>query len=160
MRIQSTKSSLAFLAGASLLLTSAPPVMAAGDGAVHSTVLISDQIFDVCNNEIVDFTGTLSIHTNVTTDANGNMHISSHGITIADAVGETTGFTYQFHSGVENETNVDASFTTGEFTLKQNDALIGQGQAPNLLFKGTNHMTVNANGVVTAFHVSGDFLCH
>jgi hypothetical protein len=160
MRIQSTKSSLAFLAGASLLLPSAPPVMADDNGTVHSTVSISDQALDVCNNELVDFTGTLSVNTHVVTDSSGNMHISSHGITMADAVGETTGFTYQFHSGVENETNVDASFTSGEFTLRQNDALIGQGQAPNLLFKGANHMTVNSNGVVTAFHVSGDFLCH
>lgn len=140
-----------------LLLMSA--ASASADGAVRSTVPISEPIYNVCNDEVVDFTGTLSATTKMSFDANGGEHISLSGIIIANAVGRITGASYLLRSAAADEINVDSTFTTGEFTLSQTDLLIGQGQTPNMIIKSLNHMTVDANGRVRDIHVFGRFIC-
>ena len=58
MKMHSIRSLFAILLGTTLLFASAAPVHADGDDGVDSTVPISDTIFNVCTNEVVDFTGT------------------------------------------------------------------------------------------------------
>jgi hypothetical protein len=49
---------------------------------------------------------------------------------------------YLLRSAAATEFNVDSTFTTGEVSLSQTDALIGQGQTPNLIIKALVQIAV------------------
>ena len=98
--------------------------------------------------EIVDLGGTLHVLFHTTLDPSGGFHSKFHfqpqGVT---GVGLTTGDVYQ-GTGV-NQGHVNG--TVGEeSTFVDNFRLIGRGPGNNFLLHETVHMTVNANGVVTA----------
>ncbi len=99
--------------------------------------------------EMVALVGAQLAVFSVTADANGGQHISTHfnnhGVT---GTGLTTGDSYQ-STGV-NRFSSSSRGAMSEFTFINSFLMIGSGAGNNLLVHETVHMTVNANGEVTA----------
>jgi hypothetical protein len=112
-----------------------------------------------CVPEVVVLTGEL--HTLITqeVDSDGGIHIKTHfqpqGLS---GVGMVTGDKYQ-GTGVTQEHINDHSSPAFEDTFVNNFRIIGQGPGNNLLVHTTFHVTVDANGVVTANVVNTSVEC-
>jgi len=117
----------------------------------NQNIPIDISVFVPCANggagEVVDLSGTL--HDMFAVTVNGNhfsakVHDNPQGIT---GTGETTGDKYQ-GTGV---TQQQLSGNVGEeTTFINNFRIVGQGPGNNFLVHETFHVTVNANGDVTA----------
>lgn len=98
--------------------------------------------------EFVELSGTLHALFHVTLDASGGAHVKTHfqpqGI---KGIGLTTGDKYQGTGVTQDQFNARVGET---FTYINNFRIIGQGPRNNLLIHETVHVTVNANGTVTA----------
>jgi hypothetical protein len=98
--------------------------------------------------ELVDLSGTLHVLLHTTLDGSGGFHAKTHfqpqGVV---GVGLTTGDIYQGTGATQNHLNGSVG---EESTFVDNFRLIGPGPGNNLLLHETVHVTVNANGVVTA----------
>src|SRR5919108_1447123 len=110
----------------------------------------------VCT-ELVDFTGEYHIKSSWTASNSGNLHFTFHINAKGTGVGQTSGATYQWNDAII-EVYHDAAlpFTA---TLIQTWKLIGQGAADNFVLKARIHVTINANGDVTAEHDSLEVTC-
>ena len=118
---------------------------------------IAFDVFVPCANggagEIVSVSGTLHEVFHITFDAAGAVHLKIHdqpqGIS---GFGQTTGMKYQA-TGVTQQ-----QLSTNPFTFVNNFRIIGQGPGNNFLIHQVFHVTVNANGEVTAFvdHASAE----
>jgi len=103
-----------------------------------------------CVPEVVVLTGELHILSAQEVDGDGGIHIKTHfqpqGIS---GLGTVTGDKYQ-GTGVTQEHINDHSSPAFEDTFVNNFRIIGQGPGNNFLVHTTFHVTVNADGVVTA----------
>jgi hypothetical protein len=99
--------------------------------------------------EDVHFTGTSHMVFHVTDDAGGKFHMTGHFNTQAvKGTGLTTGDTYQ---GIDSINGVQNNgMVGGTFTQVENFLLIGPGPGNNFMIQRQTHITVNANGEVTA----------
>jgi hypothetical protein len=109
-------------------------------------------VFDVfvpCANggagETVSLSGTLHEVFHITFDVNGGVHVKIHdqpqGIS---GFGQASGAKYQATGVTQQQSN------TNPFTFVNNFRIIGQGPGNNFLVHQVFHVTVNANGAVTA----------
>jgi hypothetical protein len=102
-----------------------------------------------CAGELVVLNGPLHILSSVTFDSAGGFHMLGHfqpqGIS---GLGQTTGAKYQATGETEFQTNAKA--VPFETSFVNNFKIIGQGPGNNLLIHENMHLTVNANGTVTA----------
>jgi len=102
-----------------------------------------------CAGELVVLNGPLHILSSVTFDRAGGFHMLGHfqpqGIS---GLGQTTGAKYQATGETEFQTNAKA--VPFETSFVNNFKIIGQGPGNNLLIHENMHLTVNANGTVTA----------
>jgi hypothetical protein len=102
------------------------------------------------NGELVVFEGNLHVLTAVTFDRRGGVHVKTHnqpqGLT---GVGQTTGDQYQATGVTQDEFNAKVGQT---YTFVNNFRIIGQATGNNFLVHETYHLTINANGTVTAVH--------
>jgi hypothetical protein len=120
--------------------------------ATTSSINVPESVtaFVSCANggagEEVEVTGNLHILTHTTVSNSGAMVTKSHfqpqGMS---GVGQVTGDKYQA-TGVTQET----FHGTGTFTFVNNFRFIGQGSGNNFLAHEVLHVTINANGDVTA----------
>jgi hypothetical protein len=127
---------------------------ASSQAAVESNVAApyEGEVFVPCADggasESIAFAGALHVLSTVTEDAAGGVHLvlqtQPMGI---KGVGQTTGDLYQ-STGV-TRANLNASYAA-ELTLINNFRIVGQGRDNNFLVHETLHITVNANGMVTA----------
>jgi hypothetical protein len=101
--------------------------------------------------ETVELTGELHILTTFTEDGGGGIHMKMHYQPQAvHGVGLTTGDKYNA-VGVTQEThNIAFDGFPYEDTYVNNFRIIGQGKGNNYLVHETWHVTINANGEVTA----------
>jgi hypothetical protein len=99
--------------------------------------------------ELVHLTGTLHDLFHITLDNSGGFHLKGQdnpqGVS---GTGETTGDKYQATGVTKFEFNGKVGF---EQTFVNNLHIIGQGNGNNLLVHETIHVTVHADGTVTAF---------
>jgi len=110
------------------------------------------------NGEDVTLTGTLHDLYHITINGN-NFNVKQHdnpqGIT---GIGTVTGAKYQGTG--ETQQQFGGSFVNGHYegTLTNNFRMIGQGPGNNFLVHETFHVTINANGTVTALldHLTAD----
>ena len=110
---------------------------------------IALDVFVPCANagagEIVSLSGTLHEVFHITFDGNGGVHVKIHdqpqGIR---GFGQTSGAKYQATGVTQQRPN------TNPFTFVNNFRIIGQGPGNNFLVHQVVHVTVNANGAVTA----------
>jgi hypothetical protein len=141
-----------FLAMAALLTWVTPP-------PAHADVLVNESIdftgfsyFIPCAaggaGELVVFTGELHMLIAFTANSAGGFHLKEHfqpqGLT---GIGLTTGLKYQATGVTQEEINVNAAQVT---TFVNNFKLIGQGPGNNFLVHENTHITINADGTVTA----------
>jgi hypothetical protein len=100
--------------------------------------------------EAIHLSGTLLAMFSFTETPGGNVQIGFHfnpqGIT---GVGLTSGATYHATGETLGTTTIKAKGGISD-TFVNNFKIIGEGSAPNLLETDVVHLTVNANGVVTA----------
>lgn len=140
---------------------------AAQGGAAASTVTttvrtpIDGLLFASCTNggagELVAISGTLHEVFRTTTDSAGGFHVTQQfnqaGVS---GTGQVTGTKYQITGGNVLEFNGKAG---GESTLVNNFRVVAQGGHNNFVLHQTSHVTVNANGTVTAEHLSFQSEC-
>ncbi len=103
-----------------------------------------------CAGEVVLLSGELHDLFHITTNDNNfsvKIHDNPQGIS---GVGQTSGDKYQGTGVTQQE--FGGSFINGqsELTFINNFRIIGQGPGNNYLVHVTNHITFNANGVLTA----------
>jgi hypothetical protein len=135
-------------------LVSASAFGQAASSTISSSVPISLSVFIPCaaggNGEVVDLSGNLHVVFSDTINAN-HVHLYSHfnpqGVT---GTGETTGAKYQ----ATGETLQSFDFSVVSFpfttTFVNNFKIIGQGPGNNFAVHENAHVTINANGTLTA----------
>jgi hypothetical protein len=114
-----------------------------------------------CDNVYVTLTGKMHLLAHVTTDAQGGRHatlqINTEAVKGTDAAG---------NSYVSSSTNSDTINEAGsdgaqsEHTVTTKFLLNGKGNLPDLFAKVTMHVTINANGEVTAEVTNVVVNCH
>jgi hypothetical protein len=143
-----------------LALMLSPVVRTAPAEAKATTVTTNEKIpldmpvFVPCANggvgEVVWLSGTLHLLSHATDDGSGGFHVSIHsqpqGVS---GVGLDTGDKYQGTGVTREDRNAKPPFPS-ESTYVNNFRIIGQGPGNNLLIHENVHMTVSANGEVTA----------
>ena len=142
---------LAPLAVVLALLGSAAPALAAT--VSNMSFPIAFNVFVPCANggagEVVALTGDLHDRFDLTFDSDGmrvDIHDNPQGIS---GRGLTTGDKYQA-TGVTRLSLHSAGSI--ELTYIDNFRIIGQGPGNNFLFHDNLHLSINADGDVTAFH--------
>ena len=102
--------------------------------------------------EFVELSGNLHTLTHVTEDSAGGVHLKVHfqpqGIS---GVGLTTGDSYRATGVTQEHINENSGGLPFTDTFVNNFRIIGQGPGNNFLVHENFHITVNENGVVTAF---------
>lgn len=126
---------------------------------VNTQVPFTLTVATTCFPEIVVLTGSTHILQTSEVDDNGGIHfksqLQSQGIS---GIGMITGVKYQGMSLRQTHT-IDHSTPALETTLMLDIRVIGQGSANNFLLHVTMHMTINANGEVTANVVNTGIEC-
>jgi hypothetical protein len=128
------------------------PAMAAVATTSNAFVPIALAVFVPCANggagETVTLTGNLHFQSHTTVDAQGGLHANVHtqpqGVS---GTGDVTGAKYQGTGVTQDRINVTAGET---FTFVNNFRIIGQGPGNNFLVHQNVHITINANGDLTA----------
>ena|SRR5215469_5349732 len=123
-------------------------------GTTVTKIPISIQVFVPCANggvgELVDLSGNLNDLVHFSLDNSGGLHVTLHnnpqGVVGA---GETTGAKYQ-GTGVTEEHFNFSSGLPFTFTSVNNFRIIGQGPGNNSVVHENTHITINANGTITA----------
>jgi len=142
------------LALVGVLIIGAAPVSAAAVSFTSSVSFPIDiVVFVPCAaggaGEDVALSGTLHDLLHVTFDGAGGAHVkfldNPQGVR---GVGLTTGLKYQATGVTQEEFNVKVGEQT---TFVNNFRIIGQGPGNNFLIHENFHVTVNANGTLTAF---------
>ena len=109
-------------------------------------------------DEIVALSGEVHMVFSVTSDSGGGLHIDTHSNNEGVwGTGLTTGDKYHATGGNRFSSNTNGA--ASEVTFVNNFQLIGQGQNNNLVIHETVHMTINANGDVTANIFNVDAEC-
>jgi hypothetical protein len=150
------KANLRMLSACLPLLLATATITAHAEVVVNDSSDISLTVFIPCAaggaGEVVDLSGPL--HTLISETINGNnvsghYHFQPQGIA---GIGETTGATY--HATGVTQQSFKSSLQNGQsnLTFVNNFRMIGQGPDNNFLVHETLHITINANGTVTAFH--------
>ena len=105
-----------------------------------------------CDGETVNVSGKMHLLAHVTTDARSGRHIVLQINTASiKGVGESSGSEYV--SSATNHDSINDPDTFGgqsEHTVTTKFLLVGKGRLPDMFVKTTMHITVNANGEVTA----------
>lgn len=110
--------------------------------------------------EIVVFTGNQHLVFTQTSTANGHLSTMIHwNADDVTGVGQYTGYQYRA-TGVTQDHVVSSAPLPYTETMTNNYHIIGQGQATNMDLTETTHVTVDANGYVTAWVTDYTFACH
>ena len=151
------------VASATLVLAFVLPGAAQAD-VINVTTPLDFVSFVPCANggtgEGVHVTGTLNFRISRSTDGSGGLHsttlIRPQGVT---AVGLTTGTTYQFRSVSRDVFNQQTGGVGNVVMSVNNFRLIGPGPGNNAWEHNLVHVTVNANGTVTANFFPANIQC-
>ena len=122
---------------------------------------IDDLIPISCTGDLVSLSGTWHSRIRTTADGNGGFHITIHTQTKGSGIvveGPNEGAKYRL-VGVDHR-NINVHLKPGDTeTFISHSNLIGRGKAPNLIMRTTTHITVNANGVITANVDKNELIC-
>ncbi len=117
---------------------------------VNTSIPFTIGVFIPCVPEPALLTGRLHVLITTTVDNNGGAHFKSHfqpqGLS---GFGLVTGDKYQGTGVTQEHINIHSGLGFQD-TFINNFRMIGQGPGNNLLVHTTFHVTVNANGNVTA----------
>ena len=146
MRLRYYVAMLGIAVGTSLAI--APAAQAAV--AVNISVPIDLSVVIPCNGDTVELTGSLHILISFTINANqvsGKDHFQPQGVSGTDL---TTGAKYQGTGVTQDQFSISLIKSRAQVSSVNNFKIIGQGSAPSYLVHENAHLTVNANGTVTA----------
>jgi hypothetical protein len=131
------------------ILIAAMPV--AADIPVTMDVPMDITGFDLCSGEEVHLSGIAEVSISVTIDSN-RAHIVSLVNEHLEGNGYSTGARYvaDAMAHVDSNADIDPITNTGEATILISARINGQGSMPNTSEQQLVHVTVNANGAVTA----------
>src|SRR5262245_3868758 len=129
------------------------PMPTRAETVVNISVPYNNLVGVPCANggagELVALSGDLHVLINMNVSNSGNVHAKVHfqpqGVS---GVGVTTGDKYQGTGVTQDEFNIAVGV---EETAVNNFRIIGKGPGNNSVFHSLFHITVNANGDVTAF---------
>ncbi len=140
----------ACLAVSLVMFGMALPTLTRAEVVTNITLPYAAGIFIPCVPEIAIVTGELHVLISQEVDSNGGIHLKTHfqpkGVS---GVGTVTGVKYQATGVTQAHTNIHSGLAF-EDTFVNNFRIIGQGPGNNLLVHMTLHVSVNANGDVTA----------
>jgi hypothetical protein len=116
------------------------------------TVPVVETIFNPCTGEQLDVSGNIHFLVSMTVNSNTSFFTLTVNNDEVVATGETTGNTYRDQGvGTFSESSSNFGFPV-EFTAENNSELIGtKSTAGRALLEETLHVTINANGTMTAF---------
>lgn len=138
-----------------IALSASPAYASATSFTASVKIPIQVGVFVPCANngagELVVLSGTLHDLVHVTIDDQSGTHVKIHdnpqGVS---GVGLTTGTMYRGTGVTLTSFNVPTGDLPLTTTFVNNFRIIGQGPDNNLLVHATFHLTINANGTVTA----------
>jgi hypothetical protein len=147
------KKSLLILMAVILSATCSMTQLAQAEVVTNITVPVNMNVSVPCAaggaGETVSLSGDLHVLLRLTIGNSGGIHLGSHfqpeGVS---GLGQTTGDKYQATGVAQEEFNATIG---AEETFMHNLRVIGQGNGNNFLIHEFFHVTVNANGDVTAF---------
>lgn len=126
----------------------------------HTEIPFAGTFFVPCANggagEVVVSSGEMRAVVHSTFDDAGGIHVALHIRPDVSGIGQTTGDRYQGVGSEEFESNGAGAL---EFTVANNFSLIGQGPGDNLLTHITMHVTVDAEGNLTATVTNSSIDC-
>jgi hypothetical protein len=147
-------------ATAALVLTAAPPARAQSGNGHYAYFPISVTSFDDCTGEVIQGDGQVSMATTTKVDSSGGLHITFQFRSDFTAVGMTSGQKYTEHDSANQTINVNGNNPQFTEFFSQTLHVNTPGGKNNLALKELFHVTVNANGEVTAFNPDEfDFVC-
>lgn len=112
------------------------------------TVPYNGSFEDPCTGEMINWTGTLHYHGNVTITPNGGVHASHHGNTQSMSGVTDSGATYISPWAFNDTWNTTVGH---EHTYIETFSVISQGSGDNFKLKIKHHHTTNANGDVSVW---------
>jgi hypothetical protein len=119
--------------------------------------------FDVgpaCNGDDVSVTGKISIVEHEFTSTDGTEHFEARETVHGTGIGSPSGQNYIFNATASDEANVSTSDTGEETDVPLRFQLIAQGGGENLYVTVFFHVTVDANGNITAYIDREEINCH
>ncbi len=137
---------------AALLALALALIPAAASAAVVTNVRVPLNITVVspCNGDVIAVTGNIHLLASSTSDGSGGFHMTfMDNVSQVTGVGSVSGATYHGVGGDWFSGNVRPPFPV-EFTATDVFGLISAGSAPNFMVTDTFHITVNADGTLTA----------
>jgi hypothetical protein len=126
------------------------PTTASAAVVLNVTIPLNQEVFSPCTGDVIQATGFIHLVGTETVDGNGGFHMAFMvNVSQVTGVGSLTGATYHGVGGDWFTVNAQPPFP---FEATQTDvfALVSSGSTPNLVVTDTFHITVNANGTVTA----------
>ncbi|MGJ7033951.1 hypothetical protein [Niabella hirudinis] len=144
------KLSILFAAVVAVAVLSVSWKATTNEGATNVKVPYSGDLWSPCTNEMIHLEGDLHLLTNMTTNDNRmsvKYQLQSQGIS---GMGSISGNKYNANGIAKASMNgslVNGSYTN---TINANFNLVSQGSGDNLSVHILLHITVNANGDVTA----------
>lgn len=125
----------------------------------NERVPFSTVFLNQCNGEFIQAEGVDHVVFNITPDGNGGFHLKSHSNFHAKGTGVDTGARYVVN-GVSNITqNVKPPFPSTSTTTSRLKVITNRQDVPDFFTDFIVHITINANGEVTAMKIEFDFDC-
>jgi hypothetical protein len=126
------------------------PATASAAVVTNVRVPLNLTVFSPCNGDVIAVTGEIHLLASSTSDGAGGFHVTfMDNVSGVTGVGSISGATYHGVGGDWFSGNARPPFPV---VLTQTDvfALISAGSAPNFVVTDTVHITVNADGTLTA----------
>ena len=135
----------------------------ADTSASQTTLALNITVFVPCAfggaGDTVTLSGDLHYRFHMTSDGNGGIHTEMH-INPQGVVGVgSSGDTYRGTGVTRTHVNAAVDGFPRTFTFVNNFRIIGQGSGNNLMVHQVTHLTVNANGDLTASVETTDIDC-
>jgi hypothetical protein len=151
----------AVVAGILTLLATASPAAAGTSTQIVREDVTGTVFLNPCTGEHITITsGTLQLLV-TTNDTIGGLHLVVHGNAQGViAAGETTGDMYRLAGDFWIEQNVAADGFPLVVQVVETHDVLSAGSAPNFLVHLVSHLTINANGTISAAVSSASADCH
>lgn len=124
--------------------------VSAGAQMVNTTVPYSSTILNPCNNEWVDFSGTIRFHEKTQVSSDGRIHFVANNNFSASGRGRSTGWSYS----IGGTMHTNSKFPTYPITFRQRTKVVSSGAADN--FHATFAFHANSAGVQTNVTTESD----
>ena len=148
------------LAAVALVLATTPAARTQTSNGNFTCTPLTGSFTNPCTGEEVVITdGQLCISSDVKVDGSGGLHLTFHFRSDFTGVGLTTGATYSEHDSENEVENLNGNNPQGELTLTQTYHVNTPGPDNNLYIQEVEHITVNAQGQVTAVTATFNMGC-